>query len=196
MSAQRRELLVRTAAGEFTSAGYEQASLNRIIARCGLSKSSFYHMVSSKRELFEIVVGDLAAALTVRLSIPEPEAFAGPAFWDRIDELIGRLGELSLGDDAFLALGRLFYLSGTPDATITRTLARIEEWLHRVLLIGRDSGAVRDDLPVALQSRLVVAVLRALDEWSVQHAGAMAPAELEELLHAQVRTVRRLLEAG
>ena len=38
-------------------AGYERASLNRIVKSCGLSKSSFYHFVASKQELFGLVRG-------------------------------------------------------------------------------------------------------------------------------------------
>ena len=56
MAPDRWDRLLRAAADEFAQAGYEQASLNRIIRACGMSKSSFYHYVDSKEQLFERVL--------------------------------------------------------------------------------------------------------------------------------------------
>ncbi len=72
MSAERRRRLVEAAVGEFTSSGYELASLNRIIERCQMSKSSFYYVLSSKAELYEFVVGDLLADVKTEFPIVAP----------------------------------------------------------------------------------------------------------------------------
>jgi hypothetical protein len=41
MAPDRWDRLLRAAAQEFAQAGYEHASLNRVIRACGMSKSSF-----------------------------------------------------------------------------------------------------------------------------------------------------------
>lgn len=198
MSAERRRRLVRTAAEEFAAAGYEQASLNRIITRCGLSKSSFYHVIASKRDLFDFVVRDLSRELAGSIGDVTPESFAGPTFWNTIENLFGRMEKTSFREDSFMALGRMFYLSGVPDDTgnaVAETLATVQEWLRQVLLVGRESGAVRDDLPLSLQCRLVFAVLRALDEWTIIHGPTLPPDDVAALVRSQFGAIRRLLDA-
>lgn len=197
MPVERRRRLVRTAAAEFATAGYDAASLNRIIQACGLSKSSFYHVFASKQDLFTLVVADLASELADAVGAPEPDAFSADRFWPTIDALFDRLMLVLQADPAYAALGRMFYLSGTPDdagSAVNQALASVESWVRRVLESGRQSAAVRDDLPVALQSRLVFSVLRALDEWSVRNIDSIPAQEWPNLMIAQKAALRRLLE--
>lgn len=196
MPEERRHRLVRTAASEFATAGYDSASLNRVIQACGLSKSSFYHYIASKEELFALVVADLSGALVNEVGVPDPDAFAGQQFWPTAEALVDRMMVALQSDDAYAALGRMFYLSGVSDGeTVVRSLAAVESWVHAVLEVGRRSGEVRDDLPVGLQSRLVFAVLRALDEWAVQHLDTILVEQWPDVLVAQKTAIRRLLAA-
>lgn len=198
MPAERRQRLVRTAAAEFAAAGYERASLNRIIRACGLSKSSFYHYIASKEELFALVVSDLSGALVGQVGVPAPDAFAGEGFWPAIDLLFDQLMEALQSDEAYAALGRMFYLAGAPEtggSAVSQALASVESWVQAVLEVGRHSGQLRQDLPVGLQSRLIFAVLRALDEWSVRHLDTIPDEQWPELMQAQKAAVRRLLAA-
>lgn len=91
----------------------------------------------------------------------------------------------------------MFYRSGVPDAAtsvVGAALASVGHWVSQVLDIGRASGAVRTDLPVTLQIRLVIAVLRAVDEWSVANFASLAPDEVPALIAAQLAMFRRLLQ--
>jgi AcrR family transcriptional regulator len=192
MAPDRRRRLIRVAAEEFAGAGYEHASLNVIIRRCGMSKSSFYHVISSKQELFDRVVRDLAAELAERIRIPAPEELAGPAFWPGIEALFARLLEAAAEDEAMVALGRMLYGPGAADEPATgATWTAVEDWIAAALRVGRGSGVVRDDLPPTLQRRLIFAVLRAMDEWSLTDPDAVdAP---EALAGAQYDAIKRLL---
>ncbi|WGW13409.1 TetR/AcrR family transcriptional regulator [Saxibacter everestensis] len=197
MSADRRERLVRTAAEHFASVGYEQASLNRIIRDCGLSKSSFYHFIRSKQELFDLVIRDLGQALVAEVRIPLPQDFAGGAFWTQAERLVDRLTAASALEVGFTQLGRMFYLSGAPadaESALSEASEAIEGWLHEVLAVGRRSGTVRDDLPISLQSQLVLAVLRALDEWTLRHGGDLCREDLRDLVATEYQCIRRLLD--
>lgn len=197
MPADRRQRLVRIAAAEFSAAGYDRASLNRIIQDCGLSKSSFYHFIASKEELFALVVADLAGALTSEVNVPSPDAFAGADFWPQVDGLFDRLMVTLQSDESYSALGRMFYLSGAPEGTggaVGRAVASVESWVRRVLEAGRGTGAVRTDLPVELQAQLVFAALRALDEWAVRHLEETRAEEWPSLSAAQKGVIRRMLE--
>lgn len=93
-------------------------------------------------------------------------------------------------------LGRIFYLPGAADEGAARTefLDAVRGWVEAVLQVGRDTGQVRDDLPLELQADVAFAVLRAIDEWVLADGdpseraavGASAPGSLlRRLLAAQ-----------
>ncbi|MFC7619999.1 TetR/AcrR family transcriptional regulator [Microlunatus sp. GCM10028923] len=193
MTPERQRGLIRVAAAEFASAGYQGASLNAIIRRCGLSKSSFYYVVPGKRELYDLVIRELSADLAGRIRIPRPEDLAGPAFWPELEALFDRLLAAAAEDEGSTALGRMIYGPGPgPGEAAGTTWTGIEGWIGEVLRVGRESGEVRDDLPPALQRRLVFAVLRAMDEWSLTEADP-GSTELGTVARAQYDAIRRLL---
>ncbi|GAB2610840.1 TetR/AcrR family transcriptional regulator [Pseudactinotalea suaedae] len=192
---ERRALLVREAAQEFARSGYEQASLNRIVRACGMSKSSFYHLVPSKEALFDLVVDTLREDVGQRLTVPPPEAFAAD-FWRTARDLLRDLVEVSTSDPSLAALGRLVYLDGLPSeprGAVQSFFADLQTWLGEVLDHGRTSGAVRDDLPADLQLRLVVATLKTLDEWSLAQLDQAPAEDLRTWGDAQLALVQRML---
>lgn len=187
---------MRTAAREFAGAGYEQASLNRIIRSAGMSKSSFYYFVDSKAHLFDAVIGTFGPALLERMDVPAIDDLV-PDFWGSLSGIVDRLIDAAAQDQIYLLLGRMWYLPGVPTGgttTLRRDLKTVDEWLAQALHAGRRAGAVRDDLPTELQARLLVAVVRVFDEWSVQHRGA-EDVSAKHLARAQFAAVRRMLEA-
>lgn len=196
MPADRRRDLVRIAAEEFGRSGYEGASLNKIIQKCRLSKSSFYYFVPSKSDLFDLVVRDLVSEVAATFDPPTQSDFAGDQFWPCLERFFGDLIRTSQDDEAFMLLGRVFYKEAPEDATrgVTTTLDVVRKWLDNVLLIGRNSGAVRSDLPLDLQGQLVFAVLRVFDEWTLGHFDRLAPADLQALAREQFATLRRILD--
>ncbi|MGE2723138.1 TetR/AcrR family transcriptional regulator [Mycolicibacterium pulveris] len=197
MPPERRRRLVDVAAAEFAAAGYEDASLNRIIERCGMSKSSFYYVLSSKAELFDFVIGELVDSVAAHIAVPRPEQFRTDAFWERLEKLFAELVDVSRQHQEFLTLGRMFY-SAAPaaaKAVVNDTLTAVHTWVADVLQVGRRFQAVRDDLPEELQIALVFRVLQVFDEWTVAHYEQIAQTEeLGRLADAQFATIRRMLE--
>ncbi|MGV0742392.1 TetR/AcrR family transcriptional regulator [Mycolicibacterium sp. XJ870] len=199
MPAERRQRLVHVAAAEFASSGYRDASLNRIISLCGMSKSSFYYVIDSKSDLFDFVVRELLSEIGPDIGadgvIPDPEQFEGEHFWARTAEFFTHLVSIAEKHQSFAMLGRMFYSDAPNDAkdAISGALNAVRDWVERLLRVGRSCGAVRDDLPEALQYRLVVGVLQIFDEWTVQHYGDFTPAELNTLADRQFATLKRLV---
>src|SRR5690606_2690417 len=188
----RRRALLETAAAEFAEAGYERASLNRIIRGQGMSKSSFYHYFDSKEALFGAVVADIGGALVRALAPPPPERLAEGDFWHQIETLAERLARLAREHPNFTTLARLFYLRAAP-ASLDETRDRIDDWTDRALEAGRAANAVDDELPLPLPRRLLRAALWALGEWSVSNMDEFTEAEARRLANAQMKAVRRLL---
>jgi AcrR family transcriptional regulator len=196
LPAERRRTLLAHAAAEFARAGYEQASLNRVLSAQGMSKSSFYHYFASKEALFNAVVTDLGAAVVQALELPTPAELKAGDFWEQVAALAERLGRLARDEPAFGRFAKLFYLPDAPAAPagpLARIRAAVDEWIDRALAAGRAAGAIGDDLPLTLQRHLGKAVLWAMDEWTIEHLDTLEPAELERLPTAQIGALRRLL---
>jgi len=201
MAPERYRQLLARAAREFAASGFERASLNAIIRDCAMSKSSFYHYFESKEALFDRVVEDASAALAADLNAPAPETLGGPDFWDRIAGFLAQALAASARQEWYADFGKMLYLpdlSAEQGAALQRVLAGVAGWVGRILAVGRDCGAVRDDLPASLQAELVFSVLQAMDRWSLHHMGDFDEAEIANLARRQLDLLRRLLapEAG
>lgn len=194
MPPENRERLLRIAAREFVRIGYERASLNTIIRSCRMSKSSFYHYFDSKATLFDTVVREAAEALGRDLAIPPSEELRGAGFWDHVAGLCERLLSLATRESWYADFGRLFYLPDAPAShspAFREVTAGIADWIEQALAVGRAYGAVRDDLPPALQTQLTMTVLRTLDQWALEHTDTLA--EQPSLADAQLDVLHRLL---
>lgn len=198
MAPDRRRQLLRIAVQEFAGVGYERASLNRIIRACGMSKSSFYHYVDGKKALFDLVVSEAMAAMADVVAVPAPAELAkgDVDFWAQIAELSEQLLAASEEEPWFRDFGRLFHLADAPndDGPLSQAMAGIHDWLDHALEAGRARSAVRDDLPVSLQSRLVLAVLTTMDDWSLAQGEHLTPEHRRQLTHVQIDALRRLLD--
>lgn len=166
----RRAALAAATTAEFERSGYEGASLNRIIRDAGMSKSSFYHFVGSKSELFDAVVRMLITEVHAQWTPPAPGEFAGRRFWRRVDVLLEEFGALATRP-ALQHLGRIFYLGAGPGGSDARTelLNAVRTWVEEVLRVGRDSGQIGRELPIDLQADVTFALLRTIDEWALAH---------------------------
>lgn len=187
LTPERRTALAEATVAEFARSGYEGASLNRIIRDAGMSKSSFYHFVGSKSELFDAVVRMLIADVRAQWTPPAPEEFGARGFWHHIDALLDEFAALS-ESAALQHLGRLFYLPSDAGSGGARgeLLDDVRTWVAAIIQVGRDGGQVRDDLPLDLQIDVTFAVLRAIDQWAVKslEAGSdLAEVAASALLH-------------
>ena len=52
LPAEKREVIINAAVDEFVKHGLENASTNRIVAKSGISKGSFYQYFEDKQDVF------------------------------------------------------------------------------------------------------------------------------------------------
>ncbi|MFD5214156.1 TetR/AcrR family transcriptional regulator [Microbacterium sp. NPDC058345] len=181
LTGPHRDALIDATIAEFATAGYESASLNRIIRAAGISKSSFYHAVGSKAELLDAVVDTLIADVRARWTPPSPGEFQHDAFWPLVDRVLGELAALTAEDRSLELLGRIFYLPATGAADARSALLEsVRLWVGEVLRVGAASGAVRDDVPVAALAAAAFGMLRGLDEWALRAMAEPTPSATAE----------------
>jgi AcrR family transcriptional regulator len=140
----KRDKIVRSAAKLFLEKGYDSVSINDIIDVVGGSKGTIYSHFGSKEKLFEAVVEQMCADVTIRIdtrpvgTIDEQLTRIAHSFVSKVlSPQILRFHRLmtSIGR-TFLAAGRLFYDTGP------RTVYRIvAEWIA----MHQREGRIRDD---------------------------------------------------
>jgi AcrR family transcriptional regulator len=176
----REERLLLAAVDAFIVAGYEQASLNRIIASAGMAKSSFYHYFRDKQALYERLVATLAARFDAQRALLDREALTRDTFWADLDRVLRGLGAAPIEQPMGRALARLFHARSSSDPGLARLRDELVDGLAAVLRHGQELGAVRVDLPAELVVELAAGWLFSLDRWAANNANgpaAAAPAE-------------------
>jgi AcrR family transcriptional regulator len=195
---EKREAVLDAAAEEFAAHGYEAASVNRILAAAGFSKGSFYYYFDDK--------ADLAAAVLVREAerylarwpeLRAPKTRAG--FWRAVQALVddsealarerpravdalSRLGAAAASDPDLLAR-----LTGSALADVT---ARARDFWT----LGRELGAVRDDLSVATLMAILQSVKLALTTVLLPADRAPTAEEYQRFVRIHFDLVRRFAE--
>lgn len=193
---ERQKRLFDIAAEEFGEKGYDAASLNRIIGRSGMGKSSFYYYFDDKADLFNTLLERTFADLFREIGGIDLATLTAETYWERIEDFCRRAAGVMGRDVAFVRLGRMFYRLRN-DPKETSSTSRLVEagrlWVGAALARGQELGVVRTDLPASLLIDCTMGLLEALDRWSVAHWGELDDAEQLRLVGAQIGLLRRML---
>ena len=167
---ERREAILDAAAAEFGEHGFSRASYNRIIDRAGLSKGAMYYYFADKRDLYLTVVRDAVGGLWQGLA--PMDAMASPEeFWAEVERMALAAWGYMLSAPRAAALAPAFLkapASAEDSEVLAELTAQAAEWLRGVLTVGRDAGAVRDDIPDELLLGVTMGVGEAVDRWMGQ----------------------------
>jgi TetR/AcrR family transcriptional regulator, cholesterol catabolism regulator len=176
---QRRQLILAAAAELFSELGYEQATVEAVGERVGLSKPSLYYYVSSKEDL-------LAQLLVEVIEVMEREIAA----LDGADDPTARLLAFFTGhvrvvctnpSGRLLATHEHLVLGGASGELMRETRRRHTQHLESILRTGIASGAFRQaDVRVIAWSAL--AALNDVARWW-SPAGSASPEDVAKELH-------------
>jgi len=191
--------ILEAAADDFASAGFHEASLNRILATAGLSKGAAYYYFDDKQDLFltlvETRVGAVLRAVTADSPLPDAD------FWSWCEQLTwGIFGGL-MQDPQSSALARELYamLPGGRSPRAAETWAAVSQWTERLLARGQALGEVREDLPLSLLASLALGLGVALDRWALDamegahDEGWPGEADMDRLMGPSIDLFQRLL---
>ncbi len=193
----RESALLAAAASEFTRWGYQQASLNRIIAAAGWSKSSFYHYFPDKQRLHDHVVSTLRARVEPDLEVPDLDRLGADSFWTAMTGLLQSLAGSSSRHPEAALLSQMFHQPSAArgsDGQLTLLRRQVAGWCARAIDRGRVLGVVRDDIPRGLIRDLAMSTVATTDQWNLAHAGdrgtgpdaAVWPGEVVDLVRRLV----------
>jgi AcrR family transcriptional regulator len=173
LDARAAERLRDAAAAAFGAKGLEDASLNEILGAAAMGKGSFYHWFADKAALHDWVVDGMVEQLRAELRVPAPSALTAASFRPELDAVLARFMRAAEADARLANLGLMFHNSA--DAPAERSIARVRaaalHGIDDVLRVGRERGAVRDDLPSDLLSAWAISSLTTLDQWALRAHG-------------------------
>ena len=200
----KRSEILRVATEEFVERGYEKASLNRIVARSGVSKGALYYYFADKDDLYrnmldaysekllEIWSGGPSEKIPAFSRIRTPEEYWGAwhAHWQRS---LGYHREHPLYSALF---GQCVQVraSGTSHSALGEVATKLREWTREVLRRGQRIGAVRTDLAKDLLLETAFGMMEGFDRWIVEQKKTASEYPIEELATIVVGFLRRLAE--
>jgi AcrR family transcriptional regulator len=196
LASERQDRLYESAAEEFAARGYDGASLNRIIERAGMSKSSLYYYFNDKADLFTTLVERSIALLFKRIGDFDLDKLTAETFWSACEDVYLRAIQLLSGDAWYIKLGRMFYrLRGDPKrgAPTDRMFVMARRWLSAFVERGQALGVIRTDLPQSLLIDCAMGVAEPLDHWVVAHWDEMDEAARLAMPKAHIDLFRRML---
>jgi AcrR family transcriptional regulator len=194
----RQQKLLDSAAEEFASKGYDAASLNRILERSGMSKSSLYYYFDDKADLFTTLMERSLAFLFREIGGFDLERLTKENFWGECETFTRRCIELMSKDAWYVKLGRTFYrLRGNPKegAPTARTFNAARRWIGALLARGQSLGVIRNDLPAPLLIDCTMGMGEAVDRWTVAHWDELDDTARLRLAPEMIDLFRRLLNA-
>lgn len=167
LDAATAQRLLVAAAAAFATDGMEAASLNRILERASMAKSSFYHRFADKAALHDWVTRTMKDAILDGVHVPDLKTLTAASFRPELDSLLERFQRLANARPELMDLGRMVHSATDDDAerAIAEVRAGLLGWIAEALHTGRELGVVRSDLPADLLSAWTVASLTAIDRW-------------------------------
>lgn len=197
--ASRRDQFVDAAQALMTTKGYEQVSIQDVLAATGASKGAFYHYFGSKADLLEAIVDRMTAAVLAdaeplldNRSIPAPQKlsrlFGGISSWktQRKDLLLALL-ETWYSDENIVVREKF-------RRHVTKRMTLV---LRRIIDQGNAEGTFHA-ASAAAAAEVFVALLLALNEraghlFLASQAHETSLAEVEETFAGYVDALERIL---
>jgi AcrR family transcriptional regulator len=188
-----RDKLLELALEEFAERGFDEASLNEILARAGISKGAYYYYFDDKEDLFAAAIDRVVESMLSRLPLPAFEKLNRQTFWPTVESSLGSWLEM------FDSLKTLFRV--LPYVTAARrnsprfapVIARSHTLWRTIIEAGQRVGCVRTDIPNDLLVRIVEANDQVLDMELIASCDKLTRKALEKHMRLVFDTFKRLL---
>lgn len=168
---QQRDIL-QNAAVEFAEHGLEAASMNQIIARCGVSKGAMYYYFSGKEDLYRTVLqhsfGELRQVLH---DIPQPQDVE--QFWPQLRAFFALGLRWFRANPAALTLFEQAITAHTGQDGVPVGLEALAEHLAQPMAAlldqGQTLGSVRRDLPTDILLQILYQTGTTCGSWLLEN---------------------------
>lgn len=194
LSEEKRRRILDAAAAEFAEHGFQEASLNRLIARAGMSKGAMYYYFADKADVYSAVLDDVMQRVEAVVAEVERTQDA-KGYFPMLEMALSRLNAQLFSDAQLASLFRGIYQAGPRDSGMSRILQYTQEWTLELLSWGQELGAIRRDVPLPLLGATVSGMLIAMDQWFTEQLSDQPPRQVLPLTATAFQLVRELVAA-
>lgn len=171
--------VLRVAVDLFNRQGYDATSVHDVARELGLSKSAIYHHVPGKESLLAAALDESLEGLTAAVDAAAADT-SGTAY-DRLRRAVEESVLILAGHlPAVTLLLRVRGNSPVELAALERR-RRIDDTLALLVADAVAEGALREDLPADVVSRLLFGMVNSLTEW-YRPGGELTPEALAAMV--------------
>lgn len=148
----------------FNRKGYDATSMGDLAKELGLTKPAIYHHVTSKEQLLSLALDDALDELTAVVAEASQER-AGTTAHERLREVVRRSVEVLVAHQPSVTLLLRVRGNSPVELAALERRRRLDDRLAALVAEAVKEGALRDDVPPALVSRLLFGMVNSLVEW-------------------------------
>jgi len=164
---EKKNLIIRTALTEFSSKDFDQASINQISKKAGLSAGNLYYYFENKEDLYMTVVEFVMNELSMELGDFSSALHEGP-FWENIKFWVLKRLKLSLRDkEVGYFINKLFEYNTSKEinAIELKFKENIRNQFREIFNLGVEKGAIRSDLPLDFLYTMHLNLVLTTNQW-------------------------------
>jgi AcrR family transcriptional regulator len=193
LPADARDKLLKLALEEFAERGFEDASLNEILAKAGVSKGAYYYYFDDKEDLFATALEGVTDSALGRLPLTALETADRDEFWPAVESLLRHW--LETFDSVKTLFRVLRYVNETRRRSprFAPVLEKARAFWRTFIEAGQRVGWVRTDLSTDMLVRLVEANDAVLDSAFIEMHPKVTRAAFEKHMNLVLDTMKRLL---
>jgi AcrR family transcriptional regulator len=175
------ETVLRRAIDLFIRQGYDGTSMGDLAKELGFTKSAIYHHVPSKSHLLEQALDEALDQLTAIIEAARSNT-EGTAY-DRLRSAVR--GSVEILVSHLPAVTLLLRVRGNSEVELAALRRRrdLDDKLAELVTAAVAEGAIRDDIPADLASKLLFGMVNSLIEW-VRPDGRYEPGVLADAVTA------------
>lgn len=165
---RRKQDILDSARELFSERGFEETSLDAIIAHSGTSKGTLYHYFASKEDLYTTVLESMLERVWAAIDLEQLAHTTSATFWQEIYNWWHKSIALMVGSETDLRLWKDFQenMRFFNDSGPTRRLReRSLFFSEKLLSIGQEVGCVRKDLTSYQCAELIESLDIVMDGW-------------------------------
>lgn len=163
LAPEARSALLGLATKEFAERGFDDASLNGILAQAGISKGVYYYYFEDKEDLFATALEHALDEALQRFTLPRFEGLTRRQFWPAVQRCVGEWTALFDSSSELLRATRFVTAAQRRSPRFAALLERGQVLWRTLIEAGQRLGCVRTDLPVEVLIQLVAAADHTLD---------------------------------
>lgn len=202
LDSKKKDMIIRTALREFSIKDFDEASINQISKKAGLSAGNLYYYFENKEDLYITVASYVIDIFKKELGNFSYDLEKYP-FWDCVKIWVIRRLKISLSDkDIGYFINKLFEYDLSKDISDVELKFKehIRNTFKEIFDIGIKNGAIRDDLPIDYLFNMHLSMVLSTNQWIATNwdqfeSSGIDSKKLDDFINASINLIKSAMQA-